>query len=522
MIRSRNRSRGGVGGVASPPSFTPTDISGLQMWLDASDAATITQSSGAVSQWNDKSGNLYHATQGTGANQPLTGVGSVNGKNAIRFDGVNDTMISTLHNSGISNGDVTILSVFKYTSATTRSWLLRLRGTTNYGVSLDDSATGNDVFATNSSSVIKTPKYSDTNPHIIVAGRGGSSGYILHDNGVQGVGVASNTAVTNTYIGSYGGTSDFLKADLCEMIVYNKNLSLSEVNTVGNYLSSKWGVTWTEVNLISSSGILALPNPYSGVGASIVHPDLLYIPSGFAGYNYWIAYTPYPNLNSDYENPCVACSNDLNTWVALSTNPIVAKPAGGYNSDTNLALSEDGSTLYMTYRERTTNNTIYVLETTDGVTWSAPVATMVTTVGVSDTASQSLFYDTNVGLWRMYWHDIVDLAGQYPVYTATSSSPYGAWSTPQLCNVTVDSGRVRWHGECRLKNDGTYYYLSSEPLTSNIGLGNLRLSTSTDGINFTSQYIFTGGYYKSSILIDQSLILISSLGGRPTLYEFSI
>ena len=35
------------------------------LWLDASDASTITHSSGSVSQWADKSGNAFHFTQTT-------------------------------------------------------------------------------------------------------------------------------------------------------------------------------------------------------------------------------------------------------------------------------------------------------------------------------------------------------------------------------------------------------------------------------------------------------------------------
>ena len=37
--------------------------SDLLLWLDADDNTTITHSSNAVSQWNDKSGNGNHATQ---------------------------------------------------------------------------------------------------------------------------------------------------------------------------------------------------------------------------------------------------------------------------------------------------------------------------------------------------------------------------------------------------------------------------------------------------------------------------
>ena len=44
--------------------WTPASLGGtLGLWLDASDAASITSSGGLVSQWSDKSGNGRHATQ---------------------------------------------------------------------------------------------------------------------------------------------------------------------------------------------------------------------------------------------------------------------------------------------------------------------------------------------------------------------------------------------------------------------------------------------------------------------------
>jgi hypothetical protein len=64
------------------------------LWLDAADTATITESGGSVSQWNDKSGNGYIFTQGTGAAQPKTGTRTQNGLNVLDFDG-NDSLIST-------------------------------------------------------------------------------------------------------------------------------------------------------------------------------------------------------------------------------------------------------------------------------------------------------------------------------------------------------------------------------------------------------------------------------------------
>lgn len=54
--------------------WTPANIT-TALWLDSSDAATITASGGLVSQWADKSGNLRHATQATAGIQPATGNG---------------------------------------------------------------------------------------------------------------------------------------------------------------------------------------------------------------------------------------------------------------------------------------------------------------------------------------------------------------------------------------------------------------------------------------------------------------
>jgi hypothetical protein len=56
---------------AQAAEWTPASLgSSLGLWLDASDAASITSSSGLVSQWNDKSGNGRHATQPTTGSRP--------------------------------------------------------------------------------------------------------------------------------------------------------------------------------------------------------------------------------------------------------------------------------------------------------------------------------------------------------------------------------------------------------------------------------------------------------------------
>ena len=59
-------------------SFQPTDIANCKLWLDASDTTKITLNESGVSQWTDKTANAYTFTQGTAANQPTSGVSTIN------------------------------------------------------------------------------------------------------------------------------------------------------------------------------------------------------------------------------------------------------------------------------------------------------------------------------------------------------------------------------------------------------------------------------------------------------------
>jgi hypothetical protein len=56
-----------------PALWTPANTT-TELWLDGSDPSTITLSTGGVSQWNDKSGNARHFTQGTSGDRPQLGI----------------------------------------------------------------------------------------------------------------------------------------------------------------------------------------------------------------------------------------------------------------------------------------------------------------------------------------------------------------------------------------------------------------------------------------------------------------
>ena len=88
-----------------PFTFNPGNLADLKLWLDAADTSTITHSSNAVSQWNDRSGNANHMS---GSDNPTTSTRSLNGKNVIDFDGNDYFESSAAYASG---NDFSILMV---------------------------------------------------------------------------------------------------------------------------------------------------------------------------------------------------------------------------------------------------------------------------------------------------------------------------------------------------------------------------------------------------------------------------
>ena len=62
------------------------------LWLDAADASTITESGGAVSQWDDKSGNGRNAVQASSGSRPEYTANALNNKNVLTLDGTDDFM----------------------------------------------------------------------------------------------------------------------------------------------------------------------------------------------------------------------------------------------------------------------------------------------------------------------------------------------------------------------------------------------------------------------------------------------
>jgi len=78
--------------------WSPTRLSNLALWLDASDASTVNfnETTGKVSSWLDKSVNGFHAAQGNGNLQPVYASNVINGKACVVGDNTDDVLFGPL------------------------------------------------------------------------------------------------------------------------------------------------------------------------------------------------------------------------------------------------------------------------------------------------------------------------------------------------------------------------------------------------------------------------------------------
>lgn len=106
--------RGFFGGAVA---FKPSDIAGLQLWLDAttglfdatSGGSAVTTDGSAVARWEDQSGNSRHFKQTTSNNRPILKTSIQNNKNIIRFDGFNDFLQMDVAFSGLTSASYYIV-----------------------------------------------------------------------------------------------------------------------------------------------------------------------------------------------------------------------------------------------------------------------------------------------------------------------------------------------------------------------------------------------------------------------------
>lgn len=255
-------------------AFNPKSLSGLAAWYDAADATTLTIATG-VSAWADKSGNGRTITQDVANNQPASGTRTIGGKNALDFDGSNDSL-----STGFTIGDFTtsreftafVVKAADNTSATlmVSLWADRSLAGDASGFSIGRRTTraefilGSGILTSTGSAIAYRRLEDNTTAAVIYASSASASSGVFQawrNNALQSLSLVSGTSLaTSDFLsqgtanhrivigaGSFIGNSDALEwyhdGLIGEILVYSRALSSGQVAAVNRYLGTKWGIT---------------------------------------------------------------------------------------------------------------------------------------------------------------------------------------------------------------------------------------------------------------------------------------
>lgn len=230
----------------APSAFSPLDLPNLALWLDSSDTSTITQSGGSVSIWADKSGNSYNATESIGVQQPQTGTRTVNGLNAIEFNGTGTgfDLPSGLYDIGAGANTVYAVCATDDTSKSQRI-LGGAAGGNRYGPGLNLNGTGriemlNGAFSNSAQINLGL----NTAARIVTGRRNGTTLEVRNNNGTfNSNSLAVNSTCSAIQVGRYTPTSSQFDGVICEIVAVRRYVSGDEDSNVISYLSQKWGIT---------------------------------------------------------------------------------------------------------------------------------------------------------------------------------------------------------------------------------------------------------------------------------------
>lgn len=317
-------------GLAQYLSISPLAIPGCQLWLDGADQSSMTFSGSNITQWNDKSGNGYHATLESGK----TGAIFSTTLNAVNFT-TSNTSYQTSYTAAPTNE--TMFIVFNNASPSVFNAILvgsqlggRAFGAGYSGVGgvqnlnvvgnlkngaawLARTSSGSYIPGT---TAISTSQFTSSNNTISI-NRG--------TDAIQALAPAF-TAGTTTFLGIDKRTTIYYYiGHVMEMIFYNSILSISQRTQIEEYLSKKWKITNLYVELSSN-------NPYYSL-----KPHLRsFQPSDIAGCQLWLD-------AADDSTLTLQAGNKVSAWLDKSSNGFIMSNATTLTQPTYVTSGWNGS-----------------------------------------------------------------------------------------------------------------------------------------------------------------------------------
>lgn len=231
------------------------EMDGATMWIESTLASgfldTEFEDQKTLSNWYDNNSQRYehvNFTQATTASKPLYTISTVNFLPAVKFDGSNDYMQSSISASPFQSPNFTLIALVQTPTNATSDFISTKNSSS--GFSLGKTSSDNISFQDYSAGTTFNFSYTfDGKPQIIsLMYTKNSSNNIatLYNNGVL-LGTSSqagaNSSNSTIYLGSKDGSSAFWNGYIAEVIIFNRILKQDERQKIEYYLSQKYSIS---------------------------------------------------------------------------------------------------------------------------------------------------------------------------------------------------------------------------------------------------------------------------------------
>lgn len=379
---------------------TPKQITDCITWFDADDLSTITTESGSrnVRYWADKSGRNLVLTGGglTLANEPLSILGGLNGRNTVRCDG--GDYLSCAFTTTYT--EFTIFYVFKGDeSYNSRNHILSINngsftsGNNNFELNVNDSygsayqtmwvywnGGGSPSSVIGLTSPNTKSDFLQGSPTLFTfshtnAGSGTNTIYVNGRTRSDQVNSSTQTITIGggshtLYLGVQIPVSLPFKGDICEVIIYSRQLSATERSQVQNYLSNKWRIPLLQATLTNRDLVFGKVATCQNNNIPVIDKSYRVNPANATGSplqsNFYFA------DSVSWMSSVVTTSITLEAWVKPNSFTFYGSPGNDLGTimiaNSNFYLSIDGNGKFNFYLVGSITSTVSHLPSTTSVT----------------------------------------------------------------------------------------------------------------------------------------------------------
>tara|TARA_Y100001963_G_scaffold159983_1_gene266699 strand:- start:6003 stop:9071 length:3069 start_codon:yes stop_codon:yes gene_type:complete len=238
--------------------FDPVKLQPIATLLDADEG--VTESSGAVGDWDDQGPNEDAFEQSSAGSKPTVVSSAYNGQKCIRFDGSNDVLVATstdLYSTSLGH------TVFLVAKSDSTSQDAHIAGLGDGNGADDEFEWGSGFYITAGKYGVKACNHSSgkageyltqtssaTSNLTLVSGKLVTGDCLLRINGAT---EKVSTATINEFSGysatGIGGGVDtssgatYFDGDICFYLHVNRSMSMAEIEAVEAYLANRYGIT---------------------------------------------------------------------------------------------------------------------------------------------------------------------------------------------------------------------------------------------------------------------------------------